>query len=91
MPTMTVNVARKTAIQTIELALEDAPSLKVDYVRYETTGLRFTYTDGQLTDLTVIGVAEDTGENEEISTHMDRYDWVESWIRDLVEDYRPTA
>lgn len=88
---LTSTIASQTVTRTIELALTGAPSLKADYVRYDVTGMRLTYEGDQLTKLTVLGVDPENGETEEIATRLDRYDWVEQWIRDLVDEYRPTA
>ncbi|MFJ8657421.1 hypothetical protein ACIRNU_34425 [Streptomyces rochei] len=89
MPTPTITKQQTTHI--IELAVTDAPALKADYVYYNVTGLRLTFEDSRLTDLTVIGIAGDTGEREEIATRLDRYEWVQEWIRDLVDEYRPAG
>lgn len=88
MPTSSI-VSQKTT-RVIELAVTDAPALKADYVHYDVTGLRLTYEDDQLTKLTVLGVASDTGEAEEIATCLDRYEMVQQWIRDEVDKQRPS-
>ena len=87
----TAVVAKQKTTRVIELTVTDAPALKVEYVYYDVTGLRLTFEDCRLTGLTVIGVAEDSGQQEEIATRLDRYEWVQEWIRDLVDEYRPAG
>lgn len=88
MPATTV--ASETSTHTVELTVTDAPPLKVEYVYYDVTGLRITYIDDELTDLVVIGTAEDTGEREEMPTRLSAYEMVQQWIRDEVERHRPS-
>ncbi|WP_329474220.1 hypothetical protein OIE75_41265 (plasmid) [Streptomyces sp. NBC_01723] len=84
-------IAKQQTTRVIELAVTDAPALKVEYVYYNVTGLRLTFEDCRLTELTVLGVAEDTGQQEEVATRLERYKWVQQWIRDLVDEYRPAG
>lgn len=88
MPSITIS--SQTTTHTIQLAVADAPPLKVEYVHYTVTGLRITYTDGKLANLVVIGTAEDTGESEELTTRLDAYDMVQPWIRAEVDAHRPS-
>lgn len=83
-------VTGETSVHTIELAVQGAPPLKCDYEYHDVTGLRITYQDDKVTALTVLGIAENSGEAEEISTRMDRYDMVAEWIRDEVDKNRPS-
>lgn len=89
MTTSTI-VSQKTT-RTIELAVTGAPPLKSDYEYHDVTGMRLTYEGDQLAKLTILGISENTGEIEEISTRLDRYDWVAQWIRDLVDEHRPAS
>lgn len=83
-------VVSETSTYTIELKVTGAPPLKADYVYYDVTGLRITYEADEVTKLTVLGVASDTGEAEEIGTRLDRYDMVAPWIRREVAKHRAT-
>jgi hypothetical protein len=82
-------VSRQTSTYTVELTVTDAPALKVEYVYYTVTGLRITYDSDTLTKLVVIGVAEDTGETEELATRLTAYEMVQPWIRAEVDKHRP--
>jgi hypothetical protein len=83
-------VSRQTSTYTVELTVTDAPALKVEYVYYTVTGLRITYDNDTLTKLVVIGVAEDTGEREELATRLSAYEMVQPWIQAEVDKHRPS-
>ena len=85
----TTSIVNTSTIQTVNVAVSDAPPLKMDYVYYEVTELAITYEDDKVTEVTVLGVSEDTGEAEWLPTRMDLWDMVQPWIRDEVEKYRP--
>lgn len=88
MPSTTVS--SQTSTHTVELAVTGAPALKVEFVYYDVTGLRITYENDVLTDLVVIGTAEDSGESEELPTRLSAYEMVQPWIRDEVDKHRPS-
>ncbi|MFI0929645.1 hypothetical protein ACH4TP_37840 [Streptomyces sp. NPDC021012] len=78
----------------VELAVADAPAFKYDYSHYDVTGLRITYQDGNLADLTLIGTEQeatgpDADKTTEISGRLEFFDRFPLWVRVEVERHRP--
>lgn len=84
-----ITVTAETNVRTLTFAVSGVRPVKADYEYFTVTGARITYKDSEVTTLSIL--VDDECEFIAVRTEPEYYDMWEPWLRDLVEQHRPTT
>ncbi|MGV9226370.1 hypothetical protein ACWDPF_27300 [Streptomyces albogriseolus] len=80
----------KITARTLELTVSDVPPVKYDFVYCDVVGVRVSYAREEVTSLTVLAIDQDSKQLVPIAYRVDLQDIWQPWIRELVDEHRPT-
>jgi hypothetical protein len=77
--------------RTLEITVSDVPPVKYDFVYCDVVGVRVSYVHEEVISLTVLTIEEESKRLVPIAYRVDLQDVWEPWLRELVDEHRPTT